>query len=83
MLSKQNDSLTFLNANIRSIGKKLDNLKMCLKTLDHKFTAIGLFETHLKDKPFEYQHLPGYNFEYMNRVGREKRWCLAICIKQC
>ena len=45
---------------------------MCMKTLSHKFTAIGLSETHLKDKPLEYYHLPGYNFEYMNRVGREK-----------
>ena len=72
MLSNQNDSLTLLNANIRSIGKKLDILRMCLKTLDHKFTAIGLSETHLKVKPLEYYHQPGYNFEYMNRVGREK-----------
>ena len=43
-----------------------------LKTLDHKFTAIGLSETLLKNKPLEYYRLPGYNFEYMNRVGREK-----------
>ena len=58
--------------NIRSISKNLDKLKMCIKTLGHKFTAIGLSETHLKDKPLEYYHLPGYNFEFMNRIGREK-----------
>ena len=45
---------------------------MCIKTLDQKFTAIGLSETHLKDKPLEYYHLPGYILEYTNRVGREK-----------
>ena len=42
------------------------------KNLDHKFTAIGLSETYLKDKSLEYYHLPGYNLEYMNRVGLEK-----------
>ena len=72
MFSYQNDSFTLLNANIRSISKNLDKLKMCIKTLGHKFTAIGLSETHLRDKPLEYYNLPGYNFEYKNRVGREK-----------
>ena len=71
-LSNQNGSLTLLNVNIRSIGKNLDTLKLCLKTLDHKFTVIGLSETHLKDKPLDYYQLPGYNFEYVNRVDREK-----------
>ena len=72
MLSNQNGSLTLLNVNIRSIGKNLDTMKLCLKTLDHKFTAIGLSETHLKEKPLDYCQLPGYNFEYVNRVDREK-----------
>ena len=54
MLSKQNDVFSLLNVNIRSIGKNFDKLELCLKTLDHKFTAIGLSETHLKDKPHEY-----------------------------
>ena len=72
MLSNQNGSLTLLNVNIRSIGKNLDTLKLCMKTLNHKFTAIGLSETHLKDKPLDYYQLPGYNFEYVNRVDREK-----------
>ena len=55
---------------------------MCIKTLDHKLTAIGLSETHLKDKPLEYYHLPGYNLEYMNRVGREKGG-VGLYIKRC
>ena len=70
MLSNQNGSLTLLNVNIRSIGKNLDTLKLCLKTLDHKFTVVALSETHLKDKPLDYYQLLGYNFEYINRVDR-------------
>ena len=49
-----------------------DALKLCMKTLDHKFTAIGLSETHLMDKPLDYYQLPGYNFEYVRRINREK-----------
>ena len=79
MLSNQNDSFTSLNANIRNIGKKIDNLKVCLKTLDHKFTAVGLSETHLKDKPIEYYHLPGYNL-YEQSWAR-KGWRRVFCIK--
>ena len=72
MLLNSNDSLTLLNANIRSMGKNLEKLELCMKTLNHKFTAIGLSETHLKDKPLDCYYLPGYNFEYVNRIGREK-----------
>ena len=45
---------------------------MCIKTLDHNFTAIGLSETHLKDKSIECYHSLGYNLEYINVAGREK-----------
>ena len=46
-------------------------MKLCLKTIDNKFTAIGLSETHLKDKPLNYYQSPN-NFGYVNRVDREK-----------
>ena len=62
----------FLNVNIRSISKNFEKLKECLETLDHEFTIIGISETHMKDKPLEYYHLPGYNIEYTNRINREK-----------
>ena len=39
-----------LNVNIWSIDKNLDTLKLCMETVDHKFTAI------------DYYQLPGYNF---------------------
>ena len=78
MLSNQNGSLTLLNVNIRSIGKNLDTLKLCLKTLDHKFTVIGLSETHLEDKPLDY-----YQLEYVNRVDREKGGVGIFICKKC
>ena len=71
MSSNQNGSLTLLNVNIRIIGKNLDTLELCLKTLDHKFTVIRLSETYLKDKPFDYYQLPGYIFEY---VKQSRSW---------
>ena len=62
----------FLNVNIRSLTKNLDNFKECLKTLNCNFNIIGVSETHLKEKPTDYLNLPGYNIEYTNRIGREK-----------
>ena len=63
---------SFLNVNIRSLSKKLEKLKECIKTLSKDFSIIGLSETHLKEKPNDVYNLSGYNIEYMNRVGREK-----------
>ena len=64
--------LSLLNVNIRSINKNFEKLKECLNILDHEFTIIGISETHLKDKPLEYLHFPGYSIEYTNRKNREK-----------
>ena len=71
-LHGKNDIFTVLNINIRSISKNFDKLTDCIKAINHGFTIIGVTETHLKDKPLEYFKLPGYEFEYVNRVGREK-----------
>ena len=56
--SVNSGGLSFLNVNIRSISKNFEKLKECLETLDHEFTIIGISETHMKDKPLEYYHLP-------------------------
>ena len=77
----ENNEPTFsiFNANIRSINKNFDKLTECLKALDHKFSIIGLSETHLKDSPLEYYNLDGYNMEFTNRSDREKGGvCLYI-----
>ena len=66
------DAFTCLNVNIRSLSKNFDKLKECLKSINHDYTVIGLSETHVKGKPLEYYHLPGYKMEYENREAVEK-----------
>ena len=44
-----------------SLNKNFDKLNQCLKRLNHKFTVIGLTETHLKDKPHDY-----YNYQIIS-----------------
>ena len=57
-ISNQQADLTFFNLNIRSLNKNFDKLNQCLKSINHKFTVIGLTETQLKDKPHDYLQLP-------------------------
>ena len=71
MLTDHGDVFSLLNVNTRSLNKNFEKLISCLKSLNHKFTVIGLSETHLRDKPHEYYDLPGYSLEYVNRVGRK------------
>ena len=63
---------SFLNVNIRSLSKNLENLKECIDILKKDFSVIGISETHLKQKPDDYYNLNGYKVEYTNRIGREK-----------
>ena len=78
-ISEEQADFTLFNLNIRSLNKNFDKLILCLKSVNHDFNVIGLTETQLKDKPHEYLHLPDYNMEYMNRVGRSSGGvCLYI-----
>ena len=52
--------------------KKFDKLKECVKALNCDFNVVGISETHLKDKPNDYNNLPGFTIEYTNRNDREK-----------
>ena len=50
-----------------------------MKSLNHKFTVIGLTETQLKDKTHDYLQLPDCNLEYKKRAGRNSGGvCLYI-----
>ena len=69
-ISGDQADFTLLNLNIRSLNQNFDKLNQLLKSLDHNFTVIGLTETQLKDKPYGHLHLPDYDLEYVNRVGR-------------
>ena len=76
-ISNEQADFTLLNLNIRSANKNLDQLRNCLKSINHNFTIIGLTETQLKDIPHGQLHLQGYKLEYMNRVGRKSG---GICL---
>ena len=62
-----NNNLSMLNVNIRSVYKNIDSLKDFLHTCDIHFNVIGISETWLKDQPHEYFRLDGYNMEAQNR----------------
>ena len=53
--------------NVRSVKKNFDSLTDLLSEIDINFQVIGLVETWLKDKPHDYYHLKGYNFEICNK----------------
>ena len=56
-----NDNLTLLCSNIRSVNKNFDSFKELLSETDVRFPIIGLVETWFKDKPHDYYHLNGYS----------------------
>ena len=73
------NNVSMLNANIRSLGKKFDSFKDVLSCSKMQFEIIGLVETWLKDKPFDYFHLDGYSLEFNNRkLGKGGGVCLYI-----
>ena len=61
-LTSESNNFPILNVNIRSLNKNFERLKQHMKTTNHEYTIIGLSETHLKDKPTEY-NLSGYSLE--------------------
>ena len=78
-ISKSNADFTLFNLNIRSLNHNFDKLNACLKGLKHNFAVIGLTETQLKGKPYDYLNIPNYNLEFVNRVGKNSGGvCLYI-----
>ena len=45
--------------------------------VDHDFAVIRVTEMHLQCQPHEYYNLPGYELEYVNRVGCNKG---GVCV---
>ena len=66
-----NDNLTLLCSNIRSVNKNFDSFKELLSETDVRFPIIGLVETWFKDKPHDYYHLNGYSLESCNRINKK------------
>ena len=65
-----NNNLTMLCSNVRSVTKNFESLKELLTESNVTFPIIGLVETWLKDKPHDYYHLNGYNLELCNRQNK-------------
>ena len=53
--------LSLFHLNIKSISKHYDELELYLKSLDFKFSFIGLSETWLDDNKEEFYDLNGYS----------------------
>ena len=68
-ISKQisSNDPSLLNVNIRSMNKNFDSLMEFLHGTSVDFNIIGPVESWLKDKPYGYFHLHGYNLECANR----------------
>ena len=78
-VSNSNSDFTLFNLNIRSLNHNFDKLNSCLRELKHNFAVIGLTETQLKGKPYDYLSMPNYNLEYVNRIGKNSGGvCLYI-----
>ena len=64
-------NISLMHLNIRSIRKNHTNLDILLKTINHKFSIIGLTETWLKDYNTSLFDLDGYAHEYIYRPVKQ------------
>ena len=71
ILKENNNCLTFLHLNMRSMVKKLDSLDALIKSLSHSPDVIALSETWLKEKNSKYYCLNGYIAFHLTRSNRK------------
>lgn len=62
--------MSFLQFNIRSLSKNLDDFKTFLDKLSFDFSAIGLCETWLVDENYPLHLLDRYSYFGNNRKGK-------------
>ena len=72
--------VSILHINIRSLQKKIENLKILLNSIKHTFSIIALSETWLKTVPHSYYSLPGYGLIVNNRHGDKAGGGVALYI---
>ena len=65
-----NQSFSVLHMNIRSMQKNLGSLENYLEALDHKFTAIGISESWLREYNVDRHVLDGYKAVHKYRPLR-------------
>lgn len=66
-----NNCLSLIHLNIRSISANLYSFKNYLSLLDFQFKIIGITETWLNDNNAPLFGLPQYNHEYLHRQNRK------------
>lgn len=64
LFSKSINHLSILNANIRSISKNLDDMKILISNLNYSFPILGFTETWLKPYNLDIFNYTGYNQEH-------------------
>ena len=73
------NSISLLHINIRSLHKNIDKLKILLNSINYKFSFIALSETWLKSVPHSYYFLPGYELIVNNRHGTKTGGGVTLC----
>ena len=71
ILNDNNNSLTFLHLNMRSLAKKLDSLDALVNSFSHVPDVIALSETWLKEKNSKHYCLDGYTAYHLTRSNKK------------
>ena len=77
-----NNLISLLHVNIRSLPKCFDQLEVFLQSISHKFSVIALSETWLKTVPHSYYFLPGYELIVNNRTGNKAGGGVALYVSR-
>ena len=77
-----NNLISLLHVNIRSLPNLLINLKFFLQSINHNFSVIALSETWLKTVPHSYYVLPGYELIVNNRTGNKAGGGVALYVSR-
>ena len=68
--STKGNHLSLFHLNIKSLPKHYDELQIFLKSLEHKFSIVGLTVTWLDENKHDLYDLPDYNCIHRYREGR-------------
>ena len=78
--STKGNHLSLFHLNIKSLPKHYDELQIFLKSLEHKFSIVGLTETWLDENKHDLYDLPDYNCIHRYREGR-RGGGVSLCLR--
>ena len=78
--STKGNHLSLFHLNIKSLLKHYDELQIFLKSLEHKFSIVGLTETWLDENKHDLYDLPDYNCIHRYREGR-RGGGVSLCLR--